>query len=462
MVSCFREEGVLLQMKKIAETILQNKTNNLETDALISAAFQAMLDNSKDMIFVKNANLVYIAASMPFVKMVGKETVDEIINKTDIEIFEDINLAKRYIADDRRLLEDGNNLVDYIEPITEENGQARYGSTSKYILSDPSGKAIGILGMTRDITRDYLARQHYQQELRYLFELPPDTFAVSYIDVDSWRIISQRRQLVSNGTLQSCFTVKELCEAALESIIDNECEAAVFYRNFSAAILRDIYDSGRSRLTFRYQRRLSDGSTRWVYNRVRLLTDVDSGHLCAMLSARDIDDEKREEHNLVVSARMDKMTMLLNRETTMERIQQVLANESEHRHVLFMIDVDNFKNLNDTLGHQKGDEFLVALATELRKSFRECDIVGRVGGDEFFALMRNVSGVPETVNKAEELLTAIQKVCSDYPSISLSGSIGIGLYPENGKSLGELYAQADSALYQAKRKGKNQFVFASR
>ena len=439
----------------------ENDMNSNEADMLIHVAFQTMLDNSVDMMFVKDINLVYVAASMPFVKMVGKERVDEIIGHTDLEIFADENLAKRYIADDHKLLAKDQNQINYIEPITEDQGRARYGSTSKYVLSDQNGKKIGIFGITKDITRDYIVRQHYQQELKYLFELPEDTYAVSYIDVDEWRIISQRRQLIGEGTLQSCYTVECLCEAALESIVDNENEAFAFYRNFEPARLKEIYTSGRSNLSFKYQRQMSDGSIRWVHNDVRFLTDVDTGHLCAMLSAKDIDAQKQEELKLVEAAKMDKMTMLLNRATTMECIRDILDSEMNQHHVLFMIDVDNFKCLNDTMGHQTGDEFLVALAAELKKSFRESDVVGRVGGDEFFALMRNVTEVSKTAGKAKELLAAIQKVGANYPTAKLSGSIGISIYPENGENLDELYAQADSALYQAKRKGKNQFIFAT-
>lgn len=427
---------------------------------IINAAFQAMLDNTRDMVFVKDINLVYVAASMPFVKMTGKVDVDEVVGKTDIEIFEDKNLAIRYVADDRKLLEEGKNLVDYIEPITDEEGEARYGSTSKYILKDKAGIPIGILGITRDITRDYVARQRYQQELQYLFKLPADTFAVSYIDVDSWRIIAQRRQTINEGTLQSCFTVEELCDAAVESIVEKDCEAAMFYSNFTQETLHDIYASGRSMISFNYQRCLSDGSIRWVHNEVRFLTDVDSGHLCAMLSAKDIDARKQEEQKLVEAAKMDQMTKLLNRETTMESIRQILSEEAEHFHVLFMLDIDNFKGINDTLGHQAGDEFLIALAGEIKKSFRESDIVGRIGGDEFFALMRRVSEIPIIERKAQELLDRIQGICADYPSVTLSGSIGISLYPESGKTLDELYAKADEALYLAKRSGKNRFVMA--
>lgn len=430
-----------------------------QTD-LIYAAFQTMLNYTSDMMFIKDINLVYVAVSQAFVKMVGKECASEIIGKTDLEIFADENLAKRYVSDDRKLLENGKNLIDYMEPITDEGGHARYGSTSKYILYNEDGHYSGILGVTRDITRDYIARRHYQQELNYLFELPADTYAVSYIDVDSWRIISQRRQLINESTFQSCVTVEGLCEAALESIVEKKGKAAEFYRNFSQATLNEIYSSGRTHLSFKYQRYLLDGSMHWVNNHVRFLSDAETGHLCVMLSAVDIDTEKKEEQELLTAATMDKMTMLLNRETTMQKIAQVLERESECKHALYMIDIDNFKILNDTLGHQTGDEFLVAVAKAVRNCFRESDIVGRIGGDEFFVLMRNTPGIEKSREKAEELRKAIERVCSKYAEIALSGSIGISLYPESGRTVEALYAEADSSLYQAKRQGKNRFIFS--
>jgi len=437
-----------------------NDSGNNSINELMGVAFTSMLENTKDMMFVKDANLVYVAASVPFVKMVGKEYISEIIGRTDMEIFEDKGLAERYATDDKKLIASGKNLVDYIEPITDENGQARYGSTSKYILYGSNGELLGILGITRDITRDYRVRQHYQQELKYLFELPEDTYAVSYIDIDGWRIISQRRQVIGDGTMQSCYTVERLCEAALESIVDEECEAYEFYQDFKPELLKEIYRGGNTNLSFEYIRRLSDGSERWVHNDVRFLTDVDSGHLCAMLTARDIEEQKREAQNLVEAATMDKMTMLFNRETTMGGIRQILVDEADKWHVLFMVDVDNFKALNDTMGHQAGDDFLIEMASRMKKCFREDDIVGRVGGDEFFVFMRNSPDMISVVKKAEDLLCAIQEVCAGYESIGLSASIGVSVYPNQGTTLEELYAKADDALYRAKRKGKNRYIFA--
>ncbi|MBE5944154.1 MAG: diguanylate cyclase [Lachnospiraceae bacterium] len=427
---------------------------------IIPIAFQTMLDNTGDMVFVKDINSVYIAASEPFVKMVGKDKIEDILNKTDFDIFENQDLAKRYVADDKRLLEKGRNLVEYMEPIPDENGSARYGSTSKYILRDEEGNQIGILGITKDITREYIARQHYQQEIRYLFELPEDTYAVTYIDVDEWRIISQRKQNINNNTYQTVHSVEELSDCAYDSIVDKHSKAAQFYYTFTQGKLRQIFESGRSSISFEYQRTMPDGSMTWIQNKIRFLIDVDSGHLCAMLSARDISQEKKEKQKLVMAAKIDHMTSLLNRETTMDYIRELLDTDTEGHHALLMIDVDNFKSLNDTYGHQSGDEFLIELATEISNNFRDSDIIGRIGGDEFFALMKGAPNVSIVARKAQELLAAVNSLCEKYPKVKLSISIGISIYPENGKSLDELYAQADAALYEAKHKGKNQYTFA--
>lgn len=438
-------------MEKIVEYTTDNST-------LTSAAFQAILNATSDYVFVKDMNLVYVAASMPFVRMTGKNSLDEVVGKKDADIFENLMLAKKYVMDDYKLMTSGENLVDYVEPLADEDGQARYGSTSKYILKDRNGNNIGILGMTKDITTEYLARQRYQKELKYLFELPQDIYAVSYIDVDDWRIITQRRQKLNSVTLQACLSVEELCEAAVESIVDKECKAAQFYKKFQPKVLQEIYGRGQTSLSFIYQRRLSDWSVHWVYNELKFLTDVDTGHLCVMLSAKDIDEEKKAEQKLIDAAQHDQMTQLYNRETTMRYIQQTLTKCPEHMHALFMLDVDNFKTLNDTLGHQTGDEFLTELAQELKATFRESDVVGRIGGDEFFAFMDSIHDKDIVERKAEEMICNVRKVCAKYPVVDLSASIGISMYPKHGMTVDELYAKADEALYQAKHRGKNQIL----
>ena len=422
---------------------------------LMEAAVNCMIKNSCDMIFVKDADLVYRGASDSFVKMVGKSSAEEIIGYRDCEIFSDVQLAKRYEMDDRKLLAGGKDLLHFVEPITDEDGQARYGSTSKYILRNETGEIIGLLGITEDVTSEYRARQRHEQLFRYLFDLPEDTYAVSYIDVVNWRIIKQKRQQIAEGTLQECNTIEELCDYAVESIVSQDTEAAEFYRTFTQEKLKRIYESGRRSLSFEYARNMSDGSQRWIRNDVNFLIDADNNHLCVMLSAKDINKSKEEEQKIRDAAKLDRMTKVLNRETAMETIRTILREEGDTGHSLYMLDVDNFKALNDTLGHQAGDEFLIRLAERLRTSIRETDVIGRIGGDEFFIFLREVSELTLTENRAKRLLDVISEVAKDYLQVKVSGSIGISRYPENGFDLDSLYAKADEALYEAKHAGKN-------
>lgn len=429
-------------------------------DGLLSSAFKAFIDNTADYVFIKDEKLVYRAVSAPFVKMAGKQSMEDIVGHTDSEIFDNKRLAARYIADDCRLFNGGKDFVNYTEPIADRDGNARYGSTSKFILRNKNGKITGILGITKDITQEYLAKQRYQQEFGYLFELPEDTYAVCYIDVDDWRIIAQRRQLISEGTIQECQTVQEMVDFAINSISDSKSPAAEFYRNFKKEKLYEIYSSGRRALRLKYERKLSDNSARWVRTKVSFLTDVETGHLCVMLSAKDIDKAEHEQQKLAEAAKLDSMTALLNHEASMEHIRNVLESESDRQHALFMLDIDNFKGLNDTLGHKAGDEFLIELSKGLKRNFRETDIIGRIGGDEFFVLMRNVSEYEQIKRKAKDILEIIRNVASKYSSVDLSGSVGISLYPRDGTTMDELYSRSDEALYEAKRTGKNKYIFA--
>ena len=429
---------------------------------LRDAALLAILDSTQDVMFVKDIYGVYVAGSMPFVKMVGKETLDQVIGKTDFDIFEDHELAARYVADDKRMLDSRTDFPDFLEPLPSEDGRVRYGSTSKYILYDEDDEVIGLLGITKDITQDHLTRQYYHNEMTGLLDLASDIYATALIDIEDWRIVEQHLQIIGDVILPEYGSVEAMIEGILDSIAPGQGDgkAEAFYRRFNQPYLRDLHDSGETKFSFEYVKRMPDGSMRWVQCNMKFMIHPETGHYCLVHFTRDIDSEKREELDLEVSARMDKMTMLLNRETIMEEINRCLRDIPGHCHTLLMLDVDNFKNLNDSLGHQEGDEFLIALAKTLRSFFRENDIVGRIGGDEFFVLMKSTNTLSLVEDRIENLLEEVRGLCAGYPGIGLSVSIGVSRYPDDGKTLEALYAQADRALYEAKAQGKNRVCFA--
>ncbi len=157
-------------------------------------------------------------------------------------------------------------------------------------------------------------------------------------------------------------------------------------------------------------------------------------------------------------ARVDSLTELLNREAATERIAGYLKTAARREScTLFIIDLDNFKDINDNFGHFEGDKVLKLLASKLRAVFRTDDIVGRLGGDEFIVLMKDVPAGDAVRRKADELLSALEYMVSgDDISVTVTGSVGIsGCGVGSGKDFETLYREADEALYRAKLAGKN-------
>lgn len=175
---------------------------------------------------------------------------------------------------------------------------------------------------------------------------------------------------------------------------------------------------------------------------------------------RDIDRQKNEQLQLLDKSRVDSMTGLLNKSTTEESIKAAMAAATaDSIGVLMMIDIDLFKNVNDTLGHLAGDEVIMQIARLLRRTFRENDFIGRVGGDEFIVYMQDVKDTVFVLEKARVLCKSVEQMFENHQqNYAITVSIGMS-NTELAKTYTELYRQADVALYNAKANGRNQSVF---
>lgn len=168
----------------------------------------------------------------------------------------------------------------------------------------------------------------------------------------------------------------------------------------------------------------------------------------------------RERRRLLRQAQTDPLTGLHNRASTRECVNSWLATP-RRQGALLMLDLDNFKEINDVWGHQAGDAILIRTAELLRNHFRQSDIIGRIGGDEFMILMKDV-GAPPVVEAHMRRLCEEFRLLTDvnYPQISLSCSVGAVMVPIRSVTFEALYDYADRALYQAKHDGKNGWSFA--
>lgn len=175
----------------------------------------------------------------------------------------------------------------------------------------------------------------------------------------------------------------------------------------------------------------------------------------------DIDNEKRAACELQERAERDSLTKLYNAHTTRKKTEEYLCEiDTDIKCALLIIDLDNFKHVNDTFGHMFGDVVLTQAAQIIRNMFRSQDIVGRIGGDEFMVLMKNVSDKELVDQRCIQLLHSFRNIFSEHMyGKGISCSIGVALSPVDGKGYFDLFRCADQALYHAKDLGKNQYAF---
>lgn len=174
----------------------------------------------------------------------------------------------------------------------------------------------------------------------------------------------------------------------------------------------------------------------------------------------DIDNEKKQSQKLLEKAERDTLTKLYNKGTAQSLIEEHLNRAGPVGcDALLVIDVDNFKQVNDTKGHLFGDAFLVEVADAICGLFRGIDIVGRIGGDEFIVCIKDVPDPHMAVHKAGQVVDAFRSLAANTQNAGhVSCSVGIAVSPMHGTAFQDLYRKADHALYRAKKQGKNQCV----
>lgn len=156
----------------------------------------------------------------------------------------------------------------------------------------------------------------------------------------------------------------------------------------------------------------------------------------------------------------DLLTGLTNKLATERKIKDYMAAHPNTQSMLFILDVDNFKKINDTLGHAFGDEVLRSLGQQITAIFRASDIIGRVGGDEFMIFLKGIAD-NETIFKEAKKVESFFKnfQAGEYVKYAATASIGVAIYPQEGADFETLYKAADQGLYKAKKRGKNQLAF---
>lgn len=225
---------------------------------------------------------------------------------------------------------------------------------------------------------------------------------------------------------------------------------------------RDILDKGSHSAEYRIVR--PDGEVRWLFDRARVIVNERGRRLRIDGIASDITEHKRQQELLYRFSHYDALTGLPNRSLMLAQLAQALghARRDGHTVAVLLVDLDRFKNINDGLGHSLGDEVLRETARRIAGAVRTGDLAARLGGDEFALVLNDIDNEQAVATLTQKLIHAIG------PSLRLAGqeiyctaSIGIALYPRDGTTPEELLKNADTAMYAAKRAGRDTLRFYS-
>ncbi len=395
---------------------------------------QTLIQAIPDMIWVKDSEGRFIAANAALCRAMGVSEEDMIGRRTP-DISDDPD-AIRVAARDQEVIESGETL-NWVESIIRKDFHATI-SVTKVPLRDEEGKIMGVLSISRDITElKKIEETSRQSEERFRAVVEGSPNGVVVLDQDGKITLVNREVERAFG-----YDRKELLGGSIDLLIPDRTHAV----------------HGNTNLTHEVQGRRRDGT---AFPTEVGITPVETAQGLLMLATiQDMSEKKVAEERIRHLALFDELTGLPNRNLFLQCLNETLSDsEAGGKVSLLLLDIDRFKQINDTLGHGAGDAVLREVGHRLRSSLREKDLVARVGGDEFVILTPNTTDLSALALKIGSLIGDQMRVGS--MDVHVSAAIGIASFPQDAKTSDELQRFADLALGFAKEQGSGVVEFYS-
>ncbi len=287
-----------------------------------------------------------------------------------------------------------------------------------------------------------------ESESRTLIENSPDSIV---------RYDRDCRRIYANPAFAAMAEVeKEMLLGRTPSEYPGGPDSAVYERR-----IREVFATGKDT---QFELRWPDRNGREICSHVRLTAEYDrSGKVATVLGiGRDITERMEFEQVIWMQANFDSLTRLPNRQMFHDRLEQEakISNRTGNPMALLLIDLDRFKEVNDTLGHDQGDLLLIEAAKRISSCIREADTVARLGGDEFTVLLPEILHVSGVERIAQQIIERLgEPFALGSEEVHVSASIGISMYPDDATDLDILFKNADQAMYAAKGAGRNRFCY---
>ena len=339
------------------------------------------------------------------------------------------------------------NQIEVEYRILCKNGKLRWVLDKGVLISDENGQTIFCCALT-DITTLHETREQLRLSLERHKIILDQTNDIIF----EWDIKNDCITYSSNWENKFGY---EPIQQKIKAIIPNYSHIYPEDRSAFSTLMERL---GSSVPFAAAEFRIKNAADQYIWCRVRATNQFDDqGHVIKAIGViTDIDEEKKMIESLRSKAEHDPLTGLYDKVTLTSQIEEFLTVSSDTQCAFFMVDIDNFKALNDTKGHLFGDAVLSELSAGIRRVVRSSDLVGRIGGDEFAIFLKNIPSELFCLQKAEQILNFSQNLLQGQKqSVEISCSIGIALFPAHGRCFQQLYESADIALYQAKRRGKN-------
>jgi diguanylate cyclase (GGDEF)-like protein/PAS domain S-box-containing protein len=373
----------------------------------------------------------------------------------------------------------GNPVKAFEMEIIRKDGTVQISEASISLIRNTEGNPVAFRGISRDITehkqmeetiREY--REKYktvitdinerhrmenalrQSEEKYRNIL--ETIQEGYFEID---LKGQYTFFNDSMCRIHGYSKEELMGMNHREHTDKETKNKLFQ------VFNKIYNTGEPAKDVDWQITRKDGTKRYIETSVSLKKDS-SGKLTGFRGIiRDITERKQAAERIQYQATHDALTGLPNRLMFIEQLNQAIrsAQRNKRQLAIFFIDLDRFKVINDSLGHDAGDQLLQEIAGRFKQSLRAVDVVARLGGDEFIILIEDIDELSQVEILARKILSsAIKPMIILGKECHVTASIGISVYPMDGEDEQTLMKNADMAMYFAKEKGKNNYQFYSK
>lgn len=348
-------------------------------------------------------------------------------------------------------LKEGYKKVSGQLHMRNRNGEERWVEIRCTTIFDEAGRAIKAIGISKDISEQKRLESSYQNERKLQEIMNAGFLSVFEVNITQNRMIlidKEAAAKLSSPPEEGVYD--EILQAALSKIhpdFQKKVYEKMNCRALHLAYMRGIHTCN---VEYRLKRK---GCYHWINASIQLLKKDSSADIFARVFLKDIQAQKEK---LQKEVHIDALTGAYNRKGIITHIEELLRQNPEAISACVSLDIDNFKEVNDTFGHLYGDAVLSETAKKIQKLCRSDTLIGRLGGDEFVAFFPRLQSEEVLMNAAERLQTAlVNTYTSGSHMVKTSVSMGISFYPRHGTTFTELYDKADIAMYHCKRNGKN-------